>query len=318
MSTARPRTLASCGGASPWSPAAPGGSARPSPPNSSRPARRRRRLRKPDGVDRAVADLCREAPRDRVLGVPANAGDPDQAAAAVARTVERFGRVDILVNNAATNPHMGPLIALSEPAAAKTTRVNQYAPLLWTRLAWDAWMAKHDGVVLNIASVGGLIVDPDIGFYNATKAALMHLTRQLAYELGRRSGSTRSPRDWSRRTLPVRSGRRARAVCRRACRCAASAPSRTSPTPRVSSCRTGVVDHRAIPGHRRWRPGAADRCPALAPPVPRARPSCSASTAAPPSSPAHPPGWACGSRRSWRATGPRSTRPPAARTASRR
>ena len=140
--------------------------------------------RKPDGVDRAVADLCREAPRDRVLGVPANAGDPDQAAAAVARTVERFGRVDILVNNAATNPHMGPLIALSEPAAAKTTRVNQYAPLLWTRLAWDAWMAKHDGVVLNIASVGGLIVDPDIGFYNATKAALMHLTRQLAYELG--------------------------------------------------------------------------------------------------------------------------------------
>jgi NAD(P)-dependent dehydrogenase (short-subunit alcohol dehydrogenase family) len=140
--------------------------------------------RKPDGVNRAVADLCREAPRDRVLGVPANAGDPDQAAAAVARTMERFGRVDILVNNAATNPHMGPLIAVPESAATKTAQVNQYAPVLWTRLAWEAWMAGHDGVVLNIASVGGLIVDPGIGFYNATKAALMHLTRQLAYELG--------------------------------------------------------------------------------------------------------------------------------------
>src|SRR5205823_4594609 len=63
-------------------------------------------------------------------------------------------------------------------------RVNQYGMLAWTRYAWHAWMAEHGGVVINMASVGGLIVDPEIGYYNATKAAMLLMTRQLAYELG--------------------------------------------------------------------------------------------------------------------------------------
>ncbi len=54
-------------------------------------------------------------------------------------------------------------------------------------------MSEHGGTVVNIASVGGLVVDPHIGWYNATKAAMLHMTRQLAYEVsGRASGSTRS------------------------------------------------------------------------------------------------------------------------------
>jgi NAD(P)-dependent dehydrogenase (short-subunit alcohol dehydrogenase family) len=92
--------------------------------------------------------------------------------------------LDILVNNAATNPHMGPLIELTEGKATKTTQVNQFAPIMWAKLACDAWMNDHGGVILNIASVGGIVVDPHIGYYNATKAALIHITRQLAYELG--------------------------------------------------------------------------------------------------------------------------------------
>jgi NAD(P)-dependent dehydrogenase (short-subunit alcohol dehydrogenase family) len=56
--------------------------------------------------------------------------------------------------------------------------------IAWTRCAWQASMAEHGGAIVNIASVGGLIVDPHIGYYNATKAAMLHLTRQLAYELG--------------------------------------------------------------------------------------------------------------------------------------
>jgi NAD(P)-dependent dehydrogenase (short-subunit alcohol dehydrogenase family) len=140
--------------------------------------------RKPAGVQEAVRVLAAEHGADRVYGLPANAGDTEQAEAVVAAALERFGRLDILVNNAATNPHMGPLVELTESKAMKTALVNLYAPVMWSRLVWRAWMAEHGGAILNVTSVGGLVVDPQIGFYNATKAGLIHLTRQLAYELG--------------------------------------------------------------------------------------------------------------------------------------
>ena len=114
----------------------------------------------------------------------ANAGDPYQAAAAVAATVERFGRVDILVNNAATNPYYGPIIDIDQGRADKTVRVNQSGYLEWTQAAWRAGMSEHGGTVLNMASIGGLAVEGGIGWYNVTKAAVIHLTRQLAGELG--------------------------------------------------------------------------------------------------------------------------------------
>jgi NAD(P)-dependent dehydrogenase (short-subunit alcohol dehydrogenase family) len=122
-----------------------------------------------------------------VLAVVANAGEPDQAQSCLEQTMSRFGRVDVLVNNAATNPYMGPMIGISPAQAEKTVRVNQLAPVLWTRLVWDAWMARHGGSVVNISSIGGIGIDPGIGYYNATKAALLHITRQLAYELGPRA-----------------------------------------------------------------------------------------------------------------------------------
>jgi len=113
----------------------------------------------------------------------ANAGDSDAAQACVAATVERLGGLDILVNNAATNPYMGPMIGISESQAAKTVQVNQWGVLVWTRLAWDAAMAERGGVVINIASVGGMRVGSAIGYYNVTKAAVIHITKQLAQEL---------------------------------------------------------------------------------------------------------------------------------------
>ncbi len=113
----------------------------------------------------------------------ANAGDPDDAAACVAATIERFGSVDVLVNNAATNPYMGKTIDIDRPRLDKTISVNWAGPLQWTQLAWQSWMRDHGGVVLNIASIGGMSVETSIGAYNATKAALLHLTRTLAAEL---------------------------------------------------------------------------------------------------------------------------------------
>jgi NAD(P)-dependent dehydrogenase (short-subunit alcohol dehydrogenase family) len=140
--------------------------------------------RKPDGLAAARTDLLRTEAGGDVHTVVANAGEPDQAQRCVDETMQRFGRLDILVNNAATNPYHGDLLDLDLPRAEKTVRVNQYGMIAWTRSAWKASMAEHGGVVVNIASVGGLIVDPHIGYYNATKAAMMHMTRQLAYELG--------------------------------------------------------------------------------------------------------------------------------------
>jgi NAD(P)-dependent dehydrogenase (short-subunit alcohol dehydrogenase family) len=140
--------------------------------------------RKADGLAAARAELLESEGSGDVLDVVANAGEPDQAQACVDQAMARFGRLDVLVNNAATNPYMGDLIDIDLPRAEKTARVNQYGMLAWTRCAWRAWMSEHGGVVINMASVGGLIVDPGIGYYNATKAAMLLMTRQLAYELG--------------------------------------------------------------------------------------------------------------------------------------
>ena len=114
----------------------------------------------------------------------ANAGDPSAAAACVDATVERFGTLDILVNNAATNPFRGPLVDLDVPRADKTVQVNQRGIIVWTQQAWRASMAERGGVVLNIASAGAYLVSRGLGYYNATKAAMVHMTKQLAYELG--------------------------------------------------------------------------------------------------------------------------------------
>jgi NAD(P)-dependent dehydrogenase (short-subunit alcohol dehydrogenase family) len=114
----------------------------------------------------------------------ANAGDAGQAEACVSATVERFGAVDILVNNAATNPYYGPIIDLDATRADKTVRVNQSGYLEWVQSAWRSGMDERGGVVLNLASIGGLSVEGGIGWYNVTKAAVIHLTSQLAGELG--------------------------------------------------------------------------------------------------------------------------------------
>jgi NAD(P)-dependent dehydrogenase (short-subunit alcohol dehydrogenase family) len=135
--------------------------------------------RKQDALDEAAAGMDGE-----VAAFAANAGDPDEAEACVAATVERFGRVDVLVNNAATNPYMGPAIDIDLARYDKTFQVNLRGPLVWTQLAHRASMAEHGGSVINIASVGGLSVEPSIGVYNTTKAGIIYLTKTLAAELG--------------------------------------------------------------------------------------------------------------------------------------
>ncbi len=137
--------------------------------------------RRSEGLKEAAASLA--GSKGKVEWFAANVGDPDAARSCIEATVERLGAVDVLVNNAATNPHFGGLMDIDEARATKTVQVNQQAILTWTQLAWRASMQERGGCVLNVSSIGGLSVEPGIGWYNVTKAAVAHLTRQLAYEL---------------------------------------------------------------------------------------------------------------------------------------
>jgi NAD(P)-dependent dehydrogenase (short-subunit alcohol dehydrogenase family) len=141
--------------------------------------------RKPEGLAAAAEELNAAAPAGSgsVSWFAANAGDPAQAAACMAEVMARHGRVDILVNNAAVNPYYGPILGIDAVRAEKTVAVNQFGYLVWTKLAWDAWMQANGGVVLNLSSVGGLNVEEGIGYYNVTKAAVLHMTRQMAAEM---------------------------------------------------------------------------------------------------------------------------------------
>ena len=113
-----------------------------------------------------------------------NAGDIETAQACVAATIKKFGQIDIFVNNAATNPYAGPTLGIDPARYDKTFQVNLRGPLFWCQAVWEAWMIDHPGVIINIASVGGLRAEGNLGVYNLTKAALIHLTKQLAGELG--------------------------------------------------------------------------------------------------------------------------------------
>jgi NAD(P)-dependent dehydrogenase (short-subunit alcohol dehydrogenase family) len=135
--------------------------------------------RKQDQLEAAAAEIDGET-----AVFAANAGDVAAGKACVAATIERFGGLDILVNNAATNPYYGPTLAVDEGRYDKTFQVNLRGPLFWCQAAYEAAFATKPGVIVNIASVGGLRTEGALGVYNLTKAALIHLTRQLAGEIG--------------------------------------------------------------------------------------------------------------------------------------
>ena len=134
--------------------------------------------RKEDALKEAASTMTGE-----VEWFAANAGEEEQAAACIDATVDRLGGLDILVNNAATNPYMGPLTGIDKSRADKTVQVNQWAIVSWTQLAWRAAMEEHGGSIINVASIGGISVEPSIAYYNVTKAAVIHLTKQFANEL---------------------------------------------------------------------------------------------------------------------------------------
>ena len=132
------------------------------------------------------ADVCESAAEEIGHGCvweAGNVGDPEHMEAAIERSISELGGVDVLVNNAATNPYAGPMIDADLPRWKKTIDVNMTAPFAWTQMVWQKYQQENGGVVLNISSVGGLQTSPMLGVYDITKAALIHMTKQFAAEL---------------------------------------------------------------------------------------------------------------------------------------
>lgn len=137
--------------------------------------------RKQEALDEAVQQLGGD---DVAMAVAGKGDDPEHQDDAIARTLERFGRIDMLVNNTGINPVYGPMIELDLDAARKIFEVNVLSALSWTQKVHKAWLGEHGGAVVNVSSVGGLKPAPGIGFYGSSKAMLNHVTQELAVELG--------------------------------------------------------------------------------------------------------------------------------------
>ncbi|GAA2007806.1 SDR family oxidoreductase [Brevibacterium samyangense] len=133
-----------------------------------------------EALDAAVEQLG----TDRAVALAGKADNPEHQDEAIAKVTEAFGPVDLLVNNTGINPVYGPMIDLDLGAARKVVEVNDLSALSWTQKVYRASFAERGGSVLNVASVAGLGQPEGIGFYGSSKAMLIHITKQLAMELG--------------------------------------------------------------------------------------------------------------------------------------
>jgi NAD(P)-dependent dehydrogenase (short-subunit alcohol dehydrogenase family) len=123
-----------------------------------------------------TAETCEETADelgDACHWTASNVARAEDAERVVAETIKTLGRVDILVNNAATNPYAGPVIDADVARWDKTFAANVTGTLVWSQQAWHQHMKDNGGAIVNIASVGGYVTHPHIGSYNITKTAVM-------------------------------------------------------------------------------------------------------------------------------------------------
>ncbi|GAB2831127.1 SDR family oxidoreductase [Actinocorallia aurea] len=139
--------------------------------------------RKPEACAAAEARL--KAQGAEALGVPAHLGDLDELDTLVTRTVDAFGGLDILVNNAA-NPLALPLGALTPEAFAKSQDVNVRGPVFLVQRALEALTESPHASVVNVVSAGAFLFSPYVSMYAAAKAAMVSYTRAMAAEFAPR------------------------------------------------------------------------------------------------------------------------------------
>lgn len=140
--------------------------------------------RKPEPLEEAAGELRALGHQGEVVTVAGNSGDAESRAAAVGRAVSEFGSLDILINNTGINPVYGSLMDADLDAVRKIFDVNVVAALGYIQEAYKAWMRDNGGAIVNVASVAGIRSTGLIAAYGASKAALIRLTDELAWQLG--------------------------------------------------------------------------------------------------------------------------------------
>lgn len=120
----------------------------------------------------------------RAIAVPANISSKDDLQRLVEETMEAFGRIDIVVCNAASNPYFGPMSGISDDAFRKILDNNIIANHWLIQMAAPQMIERKDGSVIIVSSIGGLHASTVIGAYNISKAADFQLARNLAAEFG--------------------------------------------------------------------------------------------------------------------------------------
>jgi NAD(P)-dependent dehydrogenase (short-subunit alcohol dehydrogenase family) len=139
--------------------------------------------RKPEALAEAVERLGGPG---HALGVAGNAADEAHQDEVIAAAREAFGGLDYLVNNTGINPAYGPMLETPTEAVRKILDTNVVAAFSWTSKAVAAGLGRDGtpGAVVNVASIAGLGATGVIGWYAVSKAALIHLTVELGYQLG--------------------------------------------------------------------------------------------------------------------------------------
>lgn len=140
--------------------------------------------RKADVCEATAAEINAAVGREAAVSIPANIADKASLQALVDKTIERFGQIDHLVCNAASNPYFGPSGGISDEAFTKILQNNIISNHWLITMVAPAMRARKDGSITIISSVGGLKASTVIGAYCISKAADMQLARNLACELG--------------------------------------------------------------------------------------------------------------------------------------
>jgi NAD(P)-dependent dehydrogenase (short-subunit alcohol dehydrogenase family) len=138
--------------------------------------------RKIENVQSVASEI--KAAGGKGLAVQAHVGRPDDVTTLMAQAMDTFGRIDVVVNNAATNPHFGPVLTADEGQWDKIIDTNVKGVFRVCKAVVPHMEGQGGGKIINMTSVAGLRPSPGMGVYSVSKAAIIALTQVLAVELG--------------------------------------------------------------------------------------------------------------------------------------
>ena len=140
--------------------------------------------RKPGPCEEVAAEINKKHGDGTAIAIPANISSKEELQALVDETNKTFGKIDILVCNAASNPYYGPMAGISDDQFTKILQNNIISNHWLVQMVAPQMQARKDGAIIIVSSIGGLRGTPIIGAYNISKAADFQLARNLATEFG--------------------------------------------------------------------------------------------------------------------------------------